>query len=228
MFLELRQIGESPGISWKCDVMSRQVSGMTYFYADSQVLSQCRQVYKLSLTSQQSFWFQLWRSETKMEQELLDAVNILLEEMRKEDEAKNEKEDNQPWKEHESTCVEMREDERNDNKLEDMWNDIPSELLDTTLENTASRYVVFYFKSLRWKIRKSQKKMATPKKSGNPPQKKSMSENPNKSEWIWKHGSHRIFCFLFHVATTNIKRDMKEIRNLHINPKNQLRNYVQN
>ena len=84
-----------------------------------------------------------------MEQELLDAVNILLEEMRKEDEAKNEKEDNQPWKEHESTCVEMREDERNDNKLEDMRSDIPSELLNIALEDTASRYVMLYFKSLR-------------------------------------------------------------------------------
>ena len=38
-----------------------------------------------------------------MEQELLNAVNILLEEMRKEDEAKNEKEGYQPLKEHEST-----------------------------------------------------------------------------------------------------------------------------
>ena len=29
-----------------------------------------------------------------------------------------------------------------------------------------------------------------------------------KSEWIRKHGSHIIFSFLFHVATTNIKRDI--------------------
>ena len=34
------------------------------------------------------------------------------------------------------------------------------------------------------------------------------------------------FASLFHVATTNIKRDIKEIRNLHINPKNQLHNYI--
>ena len=63
--------------------------------------------------------------------------------------------------------------------------------------------------------------MATPKK-------KYVREYHTKVNVYESMDRTGFFAFLFHVAKTNIKQDIKEIRIFHINPKKQLHNYVHN